>query len=70
MTKEISIGHILTRDAMKNLKGGKAYEVNCTTTPGYSQTSSGSCSGTRSACQQKADEWCAGTTGCASCSLS
>jgi len=34
MTKGISIGHILTRDAMKNLKGGRVYEVNCTTGPG------------------------------------
>ena len=70
MTKEISIGHILTRDAMKNLKGGKRFEVNCSTDPGYSQTSPGSCTGTRSACQTAANDWCSGAAGCASCSLS
>jgi hypothetical protein len=69
MTKEISIGHILTRDAMKNLKGGKAYPVNCTTSPGYTQTSPGSCSGTRANCQKEADNYCANTAGCVACSL-
>jgi hypothetical protein len=71
MNKEISFGHILTRDAMKNLKGGKAFAVNCTTQPGYTQTSPGSCSGTRSACQAEANNWCSNNSAsCASCSLS
>ena len=69
MTKGISIGHILTRDAMKNLKGGKAYAVNCSTTPGYHQESPGSCSGTQSQCQTAANNWCAQTAGCSSCGL-
>ena len=70
MTKEISIGHILTRDAMKNLKGGRRFEVNCSTTEGYTQTSSGSCTGTRANCQAEANSWCSTAAGCASCSLS
>jgi hypothetical protein len=70
MTKGISIGHILTRDAMKNLKGGKAYTVNCTATPGFHQESPGSCTGSQSACQTKADNWCSQASNhCLSCEV-
>jgi hypothetical protein len=70
MTKVISIGHILTRDAMKNLKGGIAYDVNCTAAPGYTQQSPGSCTGTVSACQSLADSWCSQTANhCLSCTI-
>jgi len=71
MTKGISIGHILTRDAMKNLKGGRAYAVNCTAMAGYHQESPGSCTGTASACQTAANSWCNNPTNhCVSCGIS
>jgi hypothetical protein len=70
MTKGISIGHILTRDAMKNLKGGRAYEVNCTAAPGYHQELPGSCTGTLSACQSQVNSWCSQSANhCLSCTL-
>jgi hypothetical protein len=71
MTKAISVGHILTRDAMKNLKGGKVYAVNCNIGNGYHQEAPGSCSGTQSQCQAAANSWCSSHSNyCSSCSLS
>lgn len=70
MTKGISIGHILTRDAMKNLKGGRAYEVTCTAAPGYHQEAPGTCSGSQSGCQSVADNWCSqAANNCLSCTI-
>jgi len=73
MTKEISIGNILTRDAMKNLKGGlktHTYTVTCTTLPGYTMTEPGSCTGGASACQTASYNYCQSTPGCQACTAS
>lgn len=64
MKKGISIGQILTRDAMKNINGGKDYGVSCSAAPGYHQESPGTCSGTRSSCQAAADRWCSDSPHC------
>lgn len=59
----------LERIEMKNLKGGRVYQVNCTAMPGYTQVSPGSCTGSASWCQQQTAEWCSAATHCQSCTV-
>lgn len=68
--KTISIGYLLTRDAMKDLKGGLGQVRFCSakTKEGYQQSVPGICEGSREACNSACRDWCSHTEGCASCS--
>ncbi|MFT4094218.1 MAG: hypothetical protein QM640_11310 [Niabella sp.] len=72
MSNRISFGHVLSRNAMKNLRGGtKDYTVSCETEEGYTQTETGSCTGmTALECQTEANAWCENTKGCKNCQVS
>lgn len=73
--QELNSPEVLTRQQLKNVLGGsgttttKKYLVSCTAKPNYTIADPGSCTGTQSACQTTANNWCANTEGCASCFL-
>lgn len=65
------MGHMLTRDAMKKLKGGEGegegHLCYARTAAGYRQEMPGVCEGTRVQCNALCQQWCARTEGCISC---
>ncbi len=60
----------LTKEEMKKVVGGGSYTVMCAAQNGYIFIAPGTCSGTLRNCQAAANNYCAGTAGCAGCSLS
>lgn len=58
MTKTISFGHVLSRNAMRNLKGGGNWVVDCDFGPGTVQEEAGCTGMTGLVCQQAANDWC------------